>query len=40
MPGAFGEPGDIASTAVFLCSDAAKNIWGQEIVVDGGYTIG
>lgn len=40
MPGAFGEPGDIAATAVFLCSDAARNIWGQEIVVDGGYTIG
>jgi len=40
MPGAFGEPGDIAATAAFLCSDAAKNIWGQEIVVDGGYTIG
>lgn len=40
MPGAFGEPVDIAATAVFLCSDAAKNIWGQEIVVDGGYTVG
>ncbi|MBF0393755.1 MAG: SDR family oxidoreductase [Alphaproteobacteria bacterium] len=40
MPGNFGEPGDIAATALFLCSDAAKNIWGQEIVVDGGYTIG
>ncbi|OAN42937.1 short-chain dehydrogenase [Paramagnetospirillum marisnigri] len=40
LPGAFGEPADIAKTAAFLCSDAAKNIWGQEIVVDGGYTVG
>ncbi|HCE07817.1 MAG TPA: NAD(P)-dependent oxidoreductase [Oxalobacteraceae bacterium] len=40
MPGAFGQPEDIAETAVFLASDAAKNIYGQEIVVDGGYTIG
>lgn len=40
MPGAFGQPADIAETSVFLASDAAKNIFGQEIVVDGGYTIG
>ncbi|MCP5268782.1 MAG: SDR family oxidoreductase [Zoogloeaceae bacterium] len=40
MPGAFGAPEDIAETSVFLASDAAKNIFGQEIVVDGGYTIG
>lgn len=40
MTGAFGEPADIAETAVFLASDAAKNIYGQEIVVDGGYNIG
>lgn len=40
MPGAFGAPEDIAETSVFLASDAAKNIYGQEIVVDGGYTIG
>ncbi|MEO8600829.1 MAG: SDR family oxidoreductase [bacterium] len=40
MPGAFGQPEDIAETSVFLASDAAKNIYGQEIVVDGGYTIG
>lgn len=40
FPGAFGQPGDIAETAAFLCSDAAKNIYGQEIVVDGGYTVG
>ena len=40
MPGAFGAPEDIAETSVFLASDAAKNIFGQEIVVDGGYPIG
>lgn len=40
MQGAFGEPNDIAETAVFLASNGAKNIYGQEIVVDGGYTIG
>ncbi|MBI2306289.1 MAG: SDR family oxidoreductase [Rhodocyclales bacterium] len=40
MPGAFGAPQDIAATSVFLASEGAKNIFGQEIVVDGGYTIG
>ena len=40
MQGAFGQPDDIAETSVFLASDAARNIYGQEIVVDGGYTIG
>jgi 3-oxoacyl-[acyl-carrier protein] reductase len=29
-------PGDIAGTAVFLASDAARSITGQSIVVDGG----
>ncbi|HZW12569.1 MAG TPA: SDR family oxidoreductase [Noviherbaspirillum sp.] len=40
LPGAFGQPEDIAETSVFLASNAAKNIYGQEIVVDGGYTVG
>ncbi len=40
MQGAFGEPADIAEASVFLASDAAKNIYGQDLVVDGGYTIG
>jgi len=40
MPGRFGAPEDIAKAAVFLASDDAKNIYGQEIVIDGGYTIG
>ena len=40
MPQRFGDPGDIADAAVYLASDRAKFIYGQEIVVDGGYTIG
>lgn len=40
MTGQFGKPDDIAETSVFLASDGAKNIFGQDIVVDGGYTIG
>ncbi|MCA9015487.1 MAG: SDR family oxidoreductase, partial [Planctomycetaceae bacterium] len=40
IPQAFGKPEEIAEVAVFLASDAARNIFGQEIVVDGGYTVG
>ncbi len=40
MPGHFGDAGDIAEMALFLASPGAKNIFGQELVVDGGYTIG
>lgn len=40
IPQAFGKPEEIAEVAVFLASDAARTIYGQEIVVDGGYTIG
>jgi 3-hydroxybutyrate dehydrogenase len=29
---------EIAQTALFLCSDAAKNITGTSIAVDGGWT--
>ncbi|QDT45351.1 Glucose 1-dehydrogenase [Gimesia alba] len=35
----FGKPEDIAEVAVFLASDAARNICGQEIVADDGYTL-
>lgn len=34
-----GEPDDIAGTAVFLASGAARYITGQTIVVDGGVTV-
>lgn len=40
LAGEFCRPDDVAQAAVFLASDAAANIVGQEIVVDGGYTIG
>lgn len=35
-----GEPSDIAKVVVFLCSDDAQWITGQNIAVDGGFTIG
>lgn len=36
--GRVGEPGDIAATVLFLASDGAKFITGQQIAVDGGMT--
>ncbi|MCC3507638.1 MAG: SDR family oxidoreductase [Microcoleus sp. PH2017_17_BER_D_A] len=36
--GRMGKPEEIASTVVFLCSDAASYITGQSLVIDGGYT--
>src|SRR5947207_10394244 len=33
----WGEPDDVAGTAVFLCSPAASFITGAIIPVDGGY---
>ncbi|HEY5077136.1 MAG TPA: glucose 1-dehydrogenase [Acidimicrobiia bacterium] len=34
-----GTPGDIADVVVFLCSDLARFITGQNLVVDGGMTL-
>lgn len=34
-----GQPSDVANTAIFLLSDASRWITGQNIVVDGGYTV-
>lgn len=34
-----GSPNDIANVALFLDSDNSEFITGQEIVVDGGYTL-
>ncbi len=36
--GHIGEPENIASTALFLASDDAAHIQGQELFVDGGAT--
>jgi len=37
--GRIGRPDDIADVVVFLCSDMARFITGQNIVVDGGMTL-
>lgn len=34
-----GEPEDVADVVMFLCSDLARFITGQTIVVDGGMTL-
>ena len=36
--GRVGEPEDLAGAFVFLLSDAANYITGQNIIVDGGWT--
>lgn len=35
-----GKPADVAGTAAWLLSDDAAFVTGQDITVDGGYTIG
>jgi 3-oxoacyl-[acyl-carrier protein] reductase len=34
-----GEPEEIAGVVVFLCSDLARFMTGQNLVVDGGMTL-
>ncbi|HEY5172940.1 MAG TPA: glucose 1-dehydrogenase [Acidimicrobiia bacterium] len=34
-----GTPGEIADVVVFLCSDLARFVTGQNLVVDGGMTL-
>ncbi len=34
-----GNPDDIAGVVVFLCSDLARFVTGQNIVIDGGMTL-
>ena len=35
-----GQANDIGDVAVFLCSDGARFVTGQSLLVDGGFTIG
>jgi NAD(P)-dependent dehydrogenase (short-subunit alcohol dehydrogenase family) len=37
--GRIGTPDEVADTIVFLASDAARYVTGQELLVDGGLTI-
>lgn len=37
--GRLAEPADVANVITFLCSDAARHITGQTIVVDGGLSL-
>jgi NAD(P)-dependent dehydrogenase (short-subunit alcohol dehydrogenase family) len=37
--GRAGEPEEIASLALFLCSDAASYVTGEKVHVDGGYQV-
>lgn len=38
--GVKGQPSDIANAVVFLASDESRYITGEEMVVDGGMTVG
>ena len=37
--GRIGDPAEIADVALFLASDAARYVTGQELLVDGGLTL-
>jgi NAD(P)-dependent dehydrogenase (short-subunit alcohol dehydrogenase family) len=37
-PGRFGNPAEVAEAVVFLSSPASDFIFGQQLMVDGGYT--
>lgn len=36
--GTWGQPKDVGSLAVFLCSDAASFVTGTDFLIDGGWT--
>jgi len=37
-PGRFGNPAEVADAVVFLASPASDFVFGQQLMVDGGYT--
>ena len=37
-PGRFGNPAEVADAVVFLSSSASDFVFGQQLMVDGGYT--
>ncbi len=37
--GRIGQPQEVAGAVVFLASDAASYVTGQNIVIDGGYSL-
>lgn len=37
--GRFGYPEEVAAAALYLVSDAASLITGENLLIDGGYTI-
>lgn len=39
LGGRFLEPGAVADTILFLLSQAARGLYGQDLVVDAGYTL-
>lgn len=39
LGGRFLEPGAVADAILFLLSRAARGLYGQDLVVDGGYTL-
>ncbi len=37
--GNVGQPEDVASAVIYLCSDGAKMVTGHSLLVDGGWTV-
>ena len=37
--GRIGQPKEVASTVIWLCSDSASFVTGQTLAIDGGYTV-
>jgi NAD(P)-dependent dehydrogenase (short-subunit alcohol dehydrogenase family) len=37
--GRIGQPKEVASTVIWLCSDGASFVTGQTLAIDGGYTV-